>query len=355
MFAVSALSTLVMGGRRTQLRNDLKPGLVFVLLVFMLLIGLRYQVGTDWFNYQNSLDGLAYVPFGTALSYKDPGFGVLGWSAMHLGNGLIVTNFVCAAIFMWGVARFAKAQPDQWMAVTAAVPYLLIVVGMGYTRQAAAIGFELLALLAFERQQYIKFFVWLVLGALFHGSAIVILPLAAIAFLRTHRNLILPIGVIAGAAFAVILAHRFNNLYSLYVTREQSFDSSGTLVRLLMNAIPASIFLLTRDKMVADDEPRFLWLELTLLSLLMVPILLVFPSSTAVDRFSLYFIPIQLLVFGRLPIIFGQTPEGERMVSYGIVIYYAAALFIWLQFANNAHAWLPYRFAPLSSYVNTVT
>lgn len=349
MFAVSALSTLIIGGRRTLLRDELKPGLAFVLLAFTLLIGLRFQVGTDWFNYQIALNRLAYVPFTAALSYKDPGFGMLGWAAMRTSNGLIVTNFVCATIFMWGVARFAKAQPDQWMAVTAAVPYLLIVVGMGYTRQAAAIGFELLALLAFERKQYAKFFGWLFLGALFHGSAIVILPFAVVAFCRTHRNLILPIAFLSTIVFAAILAHRFNNLYSLYVSRQNSFDSSGAFVRLIMNAIPSLIFLINRNRMIANDESRFLWLLLSIISLALVPILAVFPSSTAVDRVSLYFIPIQMLVFGRLPIIFGQTPQGERMVSFGIVLYYGAALFVWLQFANNAHAWLPYHFAPLTA------
>lgn len=47
--------------------------------------------------------------------------------------------------------RFARSQPDPWLAVLVAVPYLVIVVAMGYSRQAVAIGILLAGLGRLER------------------------------------------------------------------------------------------------------------------------------------------------------------------------------------------------------------
>ena len=43
----------------------------------------------------------------------------------------------------------------------------------------------------------------------------------------------------------------------------------------------------------------------------------------------------------------GQTIQGARIVSYLVILYYGAALLVWLRFADNAHNWVPYRFVPL--------
>ena len=113
-----------------------------------------------------------------------------------------------------------------------------------------------------------------------------------------------------------------------------------------MNAVPGLIFLLLRNRFDLDNRSKLLWTQFAIITVSLLAIFPVFPSSTALDRVSLYFIPIQMFVFGRLPLAFGVTSHGARVISYLTVIYYGAALFIWLNFASNAHNWVPYRFAP---------
>lgn len=346
MFAVPALSTLAMGTRRTGGRGVIAPGVLLILLVFTVMIGLRYQVGTDWFNYKRTIDNLFYTNFAGALASKDAGFGVLVWTANRLGNGIYITNFVCASIMMYGVARFAHRQPDSWMALTASVPYLVIVVGMGYTRQAAAIGFVLLAILALEEKKLFRAASLAFLASTFHGSALCLLPVGALAVVRTNKALILPSILLSIVLLELVLTRRLDNLYRMYITREEAFDSAGAAIRLMMNAIPALLFLMARKRFSEDGTMRFFWTCCAIISLLLLVALPVFPSSTALDRIGLYFIPIQLFVFGHLPQVFGRTPQGARIVSYCVILYYGATLFVWLQYASNAHAWLPYRFAP---------
>ena len=51
-----------------------------------------------------------------------------------------ITN-TTAVPFTYGLFRICRQQPNPWLALVVATPFLIIVVGMGYTRQAAAMGF----------------------------------------------------------------------------------------------------------------------------------------------------------------------------------------------------------------------
>ena len=65
-------------------------------------------------------------------------------------------------------------------------------------------------------------------------------------------------------------------------------------------------------------------------------------ASTAVDRVALYFTPLQVVVFARLPsLVKGRV--SPRVMTVGIVLGYALVLFIWLNYAIHARYWLPYQ------------
>ncbi len=348
MFAVPALSSIVLRARGEFDRNRGGLGMIFLVLLFTVLIGLRYQVGTDWYNYQDMVNRISYVSFSGALGYKDPGFGALAWVSTRLGFSFYGPNCVCAAILMYGLTKFVQQQADKWLAVTASVPYLLIVVGMGYVRQAAAIGFVLLAILAFERRSFYSFIGWVAAAAVFHGSSLCILPLAGLAIVRDRKALLIPLALVTLIFYFLVVRSRATVFYSMYVDRQAAFDSSGALIRLMMNAVPATLFLIYRHRFSLGDTSRFLWMLFSFCALAMIGVLFVFPSSTAVDRIGLYFIPIQILVFGNLPGALGKSAASERIFSYLVVLYYGAVLFVWLNFASNAKSWLPYHFLPFA-------
>ena len=45
--------------------------------------------------------------------------------------------------FIIGLTIFVKSLPNPWLGYVIAFPYLITVVGMGYSRQAVVIGFSL--------------------------------------------------------------------------------------------------------------------------------------------------------------------------------------------------------------------
>ncbi len=327
-------------------RSSLRIGFVLVLIAFSIIIGLRFETGGDWFNYQVMLDDIGAADFRSSFSMTDPGFGVITWISAQLGLGLNGPTTFCGAVLMYGVVRFSRDLPDPWVAIMAAVPYLLIVVGMGYIRQGAAIGFILLALRQFERGNIFSFLLRVGLALLFHVSALCILPIAGIALLKRRKALLVPLTLLGVVAYIFLLQDRFDGLYSGYV--ESNYDSSGTFIRLIMNALPSVLYLVYGGSFTISVVSRQLWYILSIVSIAMVPMLFILSSSTALDRIGLYFIPIQLYVFGHLAVAIGEDEKGERLIRFLIFLYYGAVLFTWLNYADNSYYWIPYKFLLLS-------
>jgi len=347
MFAFPALLTIVTGPRSGE-RNDLnKVALGIVFISFALLIGLRFEVGADWFNYEYIVNAVALEDARTAMSFGDPGFNLIAWVATRIGADVYGPNLVCGIVLVTGLIHFCRRQENIWLAISAAVPYLVIVVGMGYVRQAAAIGFILIALTRFERGAFGRCLGWIAMAALFHASAILVAPLIGLAIVRKQILLIIPVGIVSVIMFIVLLQSRVDAAYANYV--EAEYDSSGALVRLLMNGVPALLYVLFRKNFPGSPWVKTLWTLFAAMSLALIAAVAVSPSTTLVDRIGLYLIPIQIYVFGNLALAMRLDGRSGAAVSSLALGYYAAILFVWLNFANHAALWIPYRFYPFEA------
>lgn len=313
-----------------------------VALTLTMVIGFRTEVGADWFSYLDNYEGVRGTAFADAISAQDPGFQLLMWVCAELGADVHAVNFVCAAIFSLGLVTFCRTLPHPWLALAVAMPYMVIVVAMGYTRQAVALGTGMLAIAALQRKSMVRFIAWSLLGATFHRTAVLLLPIAALVESRNRTWTIFWIGVVTFGAYGLLLSESVDSLYANYV--EAQYESQGALVRLLMNAVPAIILLLFRKRFRFPGDQARLWQWFAIISLILLAVLFATGASTAVDRVGLYMLPLQLAVFSHLPSVIHST--GRRAFPWVslIVLYYAAVLFIWLNFAAHSSSWLPYRF-----------
>ena len=225
-----------------------------------------------------------------------------------------------------------------FVALMVAVPYMITVLAMGYTRQAVALGFIMLGLRYLSDGQVRRYLLFVVLGALFHKSAVIMLPLAI--FYRQQGLLLrfLGVGLFSGIMAYLFLAEHYERLWGDYV--EVQMQSDGGMVRLLMNVLPA-VLLFVYYRRIRERWPDYrIWITLALVSLALLP--LVGMASTAVDRVALYLLPLQLVVFARFPMLF-SVADGRKGIILAIAAYYALVLFVWLNYASHAFAWLPYQ------------
>lgn len=311
--------------------------IIFVLLVAM--IGLRHEVGGDWGQY---VERIINVDFETLTGRGDPAYFLLNWVGAYSGMGVYFANTVCAVVFTYGLVVFCRVQPRPWLALLVAVPYFVIVVAMGYTRQSAAIGLVMLGLVALSDGKLARFVVYVAIAATFHKSAVILMPLAVVAGKRHHYLTAIWVGLSSLGSYVVILRDSVDSLNTSYMVAQ--YQSQGAAVRVAMNVVPAVIFLTFRRRFEMPEQDRKFWTWMSLGGLVFVVWLKLSPSSTAVDRVALYWIPLQLFVLSRLPDALGKA--HSRATVLWIVVYSFAVQFVWLNFASHAMYWLPYQFFP---------
>jgi hypothetical protein len=310
---------------------------IFVFLV--LIIGWRHEVGGDWFNYMSNMDN-----FDRVTGFNDPSNELLFWLGINVGGGIYLVNLISAVLFSWGLLVFCRSLPRPWLALTVAVPYLITVVSMGYTRQSVAIGLVMMAIVALGRGRTLKFMLWLAFAATFHKSAVILAPIAALANTKRRIFTLIWVGISAFVLFALLLRESLDSLMSGYIDAE--YESSGAAIRVAMNAVPAILFLFFRKRFVLTAEQGSFWTWVALSALLLVVALKFSPSSTAVDRVALYWIPLQLFVFSHLPDILGRSNAKNAFWVSLIIAYSATVLFVWLFYGVHSNYWLPYQWYP---------
>lgn len=316
---------------------------LFLLFVVSAFVGLRHEVGADWSQYlaiQNLAKGvnLADAPG------SDPAYAVLNWAGANIFGGIYFVNFVAALVFVWGVIKFSKMQPRHWLAFFIAVPYLIVVVGMGYTRQAAAIGLVMWGLSHLMQGRVRHFVVFVFFGALFHKSAVIIIPLALFSGSRTRLTVVFGALVTSLLMYYLLLNDSVDYLVTNYIERQ--YQSTGAAIRIALNALPGLVFLMFRSRFQLAPGQKKLWTWIAVASLAFVVALYFSSSTTALDRVALYLIPLQIFVWSRLPDAFGRI--GHRNLAWLtlVIFYHFTIFFVWLNFGRLASAWLPYQFYP---------
>jgi hypothetical protein len=317
------------------------PLLVLGAILTAVLIGVRYKVGADWPTYDFMFHYAARASLGHVLQLGDPAYELVNWTVQQVGGAMWMVNLVCGAIFAWGLVRFCKAQPDPWLAFAIAIPYLVIVVAMGYTRQAVALGVLMAGLAAFERGgSTIRFAVYVAVAALFHKTAVVAYPLVALASPR-NRFLNILIAIAASIAlYDMFLGDAMDQFIQHYL--KTGYSSQGAGIRVAMNLVAALAFWIAGRRMQFSQTEWKIWLNFSLASVGFLVLLFVLPSSTAVDRMSLYVMPLQIAVLSRIPLALNSSFGGRAAV----LTYVALVEFVWLNFAQHAHFWVPYQFYP---------
>jgi hypothetical protein len=240
LFAVGAL--LEPDGSESRRRWSLS--LQFALFIVALMIGLRFKVGADWNTYKAIFEYSRHIGAERMVTiFGDPAYALLTWSVCHAGGEIWQVNLVCGLIFGWGLQRFARTQINPWLATSVAIPYLVIVVAMGYSRQAVAIGILMAGLASVIRgATTARFACYVVAAALFHKTAVVMLPLVAFAQPRSRLTNLL-IGLALSVLFYdLFLSESVNYFYRNYIKAE--YSSQGAAIRIALNIIPAALFLL---------------------------------------------------------------------------------------------------------------
>lgn len=313
-------------------------------LALIIIIGTRQYVGADWDNYELQFYANATQSLLESWQATEPAYATISWLVYRLGLDIFGLNTVCAAILVAGVMKFASRQHDPWLALIVSTAYTLLVVGMGYSRQSAALGLEFFAIIALSDKKFVRFYVFAIAAVLFHKSAIVLLPLAFLA--NTGRPILTTIILfltLAAASWLAAYSADFDTLRSTYV--DQRLSSDGTLVRLLVASVSAVGFIAIAGKVPMLPLDRRIMLAFSMITLILLLASLVstwWTSSTVVDRSALYLFPLQMAFWGNMSRALGVrqlavVPRTVCIAAYGLL------MIVWLTNSSHAFYWIPYR------------
>lgn len=313
--------------------------LAFVLLV--VFVGLRHHVGMDWNNYLVMIYRASSGSLLDAREFSEPSYAFLLWVFGRLGVGIYGPNLVVAIILLTGVFRYARSTPSPWIALLAALSFLVVVTGMSANRQAAAIGVLLWAMADWERQSVPWRVFFVCLAATFHASAIIFL-LLIVADLKISRVArIAGVAVFAMAAlYYLTLTDKFDYYDQLYGSGQGELtQSSGAIFHVLINGGPALVYFVMRRYrgiLLPNDAHR----HMAMAAVVLIPLALV--MSAASGRASLYLFPVSMYVFAAFPLVLRGA--GTRLAyAAGCAAFFAFFLAFWLLESNTGFSYLPYQ------------
>ena len=273
-----------------------------VLFGLFMFAAFRYQVGCDWTGYYFQYTVVANFEWSTALAVREPlWWAILGWiNANDLPYP--VANIVSSAIFFAGIHILARRQPDPLGFLVLLFPILIINMPMSGIRQGAAIGLICISFAAFIDRRPLQFASWVMVAAGFQASALVVLLLWPVATGRYTRSRLMMAAVLALPGVYFLVTGVFLEMeISRYVGT--GIDAAGAVFRVCILGLTALYFFLFVHKKWLLVWPRdYSLVSIGAIGMALVPLIL--PISSVIgDRFGYYLIPIQAMIFARLPFL----------------------------------------------------
>lgn len=318
------------------------------LLYWIALAGLfafsafRYEVGCDWSGYLDNFQLFAGKGYQDVLALREPAHWALIVLIRKSGLPYHTINIVTSALFFIGLHALARRQPNPLGFLVLAFPILIINMPMSAIRQGAAIGFICLAYTAFLDRRLMRFVLFVIGGALFHSSALFFLLL--VPFVRgsySIKNIALSFILAAPGAALVLIIGAIEVAASRYIGT--GIDAAGAVFRLGLLSLTGLFFLMSLRKRWRQKFPHDYKLVRIGASMMLAAFSLFFISSVIGDRFGYYLVPLQLIIFARLPRLY-DTKYEKLIMAVSPYMVLGVTFLVWTQSSTLfRQCYLPYQ------------
>ena len=332
-------------------------------LIAFTFLGFRYNVGRDFINYMGDYKYIDSSDFGETFSYYkfEYGYYILLLIARFFNTGpqgiFIFTSFILLILYFNLFKNRWNLLPVSFFVFFVGTPYVFSINGL---RQAIAILAFLNALNCLNSGSQIKrtflFLLWMVLGVLFHTSALFFLPCVLFKYekvIGVFNSKMLFLIAFAGFILNVLgLSAELLPNQELLGTEGYSygtaFDSDrfdvnesvlslGNVFHLILILIPLSLYDKIKD--VCPDM-RVYFVSLAFGS----TIFFLFSNNMFTQRISYYFLFSEIIVYPVISLF--ARKRGLKInwwtvcaVMYFMLFYVALPVFLDNQLYPNASVW----------------
>lgn len=243
-------------------------------------------------------------------------------------------------MFFIGLHALARRQPNPLTFLVLAFPILIINMPMSAIRQGAAIGFMCLAFAAFIDRRVITYVGWILLGSLFHSSVLAFLIFApfVVGEFRPRNVLIAAVLAIPGV-FGLLQTEAAETAQQRYIIRD--VDAAGAAFRLGILSLAGLFFIWKLAPAWRREFPEDYKLAAVGAWLMVAFFSLFFVSTVIGDRFGYYLIPVQLMIFARIPYL--TTLRHRQLWSVAPYAGLTLVFVVWTQLSwHFNHCYIPY-------------
>ena len=336
-----------------KLSEDIKKSYFFLLFIFMLLfISGRHYVGGDYIAYLHLFNEAKVNVLGGFSKLQGLNYII---QFLHKFNlNYFSFNFLCALVFLAGIFKFLKISNERLFVFILLIPTMIYVVGMGYTRQSVSIGFLCFAIYYWSENMHVKKYIFFILSVFIHISSIIFIFLL---FYKSNEKIKL-------AKLSLLIIFTTSFLFLFYYFYFNNFDNLSSAIGLdykivknsplkylkfLAHILPCIVFLIFIKKFIKDKKIYPLYFFFLITTITVIIVMFIFKQlaeessyiDVIADRVLLPFILIEALIFVKLYSLINL--EYKFLFKLLILFYFGLMLFIWLEFADNSHAWQPYR------------
>lgn len=310
------------------------------LIVFIIFVGFRFEIGPDWRQYVNIHKSLSYKDFWDVLLQAEPLSYLLFWASETSGFDMYGSNVVAAIITLTGVFSFARRTANPWIAVLAVTPYFIFVMGMSGIRQTMAAGIILFLFSRWEHYNLPTRGVYILVAALFHTSALI-----NNIFLIIKMNIALRYKVALGFVIFVVTlylsfevstyADNIEKYQERYLGNDLGVRSFGSLYHIAMIVFPALLGFIYRRRILGIIHNPSLF-NFGLYAALFV-LLINFYSPTVASRLTIYLYFLPMMMYPALVVMNGR--RAMLGISFAIITFHVLILLSWFTFGNHAFAY----------------
>lgn len=328
-------------------------GCVFLLPVIA-MFGLRYGIGTDYFSYEiiyNTLHGANLVQYWEGLTlgkpyfYVEPGYYILNrvfpnYRYLLWGIGILIFVLFCLSVkSLTNKIKFGFA-----LFIFLCIQYIF---SLNVMRYSIALGFILLAYEALTEEKNVKFFILVLLAALFHRTSLCCI---AMFFLKDYKNKgvnrlrnILLFGFILLFPFIINYLFRFAgslSIFQRYFSTTQYYKAETINVgwKWLLHIAPVILPLaLFCRKEVFGDKDTAVFFRICMVE---IPFRMLGLYNTWYTRLARYSQIIQVIF---IPLVIGKIENRQkRRLLYLYYIVWYVFYFTYYAIVNDQCDSLPY-------------
>ena len=335
---------LVLSVAAMTVRGQGQKSLLILFAIFLVwFMGARNEVGCDWWGYYRRflITPLEQPVSALFRELEEPGSWLLIKIVRDNDLSYMWLNLFASTIIVICFVIFCRAHQDRLMILTLLFPIIIVQLSMSGIRQGIAVGFLMVASVAWMRASRLWTAIWIAVGAQFHASVIMFLPIAALAGRKVTGLMLFSSASVLGPVAVMLLGDRFDT-YSERYLEDSEITSGGAIYRYILLLIPAFFFLVYRGRLQNEFKGSFELMRLTTaLTFSLLPVAIF--SSILLHRVIYYVMPMSILTFVALSR--AAFPKLNRNFVFALpVLIYGSYMTLWFLTSRHAsYCYIPYK------------